>query len=41
MKILITGNQGYIGSVLSPYLEDKGYNVIGYDIGYPVGEIHA
>ena len=34
MKILITGNLGYIGSVLSPYLEDKGYNVIGYDIGY-------
>lgn len=34
MKILVTGNLGYIGSVLVPILIKKGYEVIGYDIGY-------
>ena len=32
-NILITGNLGYIGSVLTPLLTKK-YNVRGYDIGY-------
>ncbi len=34
MKILVTGNQGYIGSVLVGILLEKGYEVAGYDIGY-------
>jgi len=34
MKVLVTGNQGYIGSVLVDILLKKGYAVIGYDIGY-------
>ncbi len=34
MKILVTGNLGYIGSVLTPYLQKDGYEVIGFDIGY-------
>ncbi len=34
MKILITGNLGYIGSVLAPYLHKDGYEVIGFDVGY-------
>ena len=34
MKILVTGNKGYIGSVLTPMLIDKGYEVKGYDSGY-------
>lgn len=34
MKILLTGNQGYIGSVLAPLLLEQGHQVIGYDIGY-------
>lgn len=34
MKILVTGNKGYIGSVLTPMLIEKGYEVIGYDSGY-------
>jgi len=34
MKILVTGNQGYIGSVLVPMLQQKGHEVTGYDIGY-------
>ena len=34
MKILVTGNKGYIGSILVPMLMKKGYDVRGYDIGY-------
>lgn len=34
MKILVTGNEGYIGSVLVPFLQKKGHEVVGYDIGY-------
>ncbi len=33
-KILVTGSLGYIGSVLTPYLESKGYQCIGYDTGF-------
>lgn len=34
MNILVTGNKGYIGSVLTPMLIEKGYNVIGLDTGF-------
>lgn len=34
MKILVTGNKGYIGSVLLEVLSRKSYEVIGYDTGY-------
>ncbi|MBU0536627.1 MAG: NAD(P)-dependent oxidoreductase [Nanoarchaeota archaeon] len=34
MNILVTGNQGYIGSVLTKILLDKGYDLIGIDVGY-------
>lgn len=33
-KILVTGNLGYIGSVLVEELQSKGYQVRGYDIGF-------
>ncbi len=33
-KILIIGSTGYLGSVLVPYLQTKGYKVDGIDIGY-------
>ncbi len=34
MKILLTGDRGYIGSVLTSILIEKGYEVIGVDIGF-------
>ena len=36
MKILITGNMGYVGSVLGKYLKDAhdGAQIIGYDAGF-------
>ena len=34
MKVLVTGNLGYIGSVLTPILQSKGHEVVGFDIGY-------
>ncbi len=33
-RILISGNQGYIGSVMAPWLQDCGYDVVGLDAGY-------
>lgn len=32
MKILVTGSEGYIGSVLMPLLKEKGHEICGYDI---------
>ena len=34
MNILVTGTDGYIGSVLGPHLIKKGYNVTGLDTGF-------
>lgn len=34
MKILVTGSEGYIGSVLVPYLMRRGHAVTGLDTGY-------
>lgn len=33
-KILVTGSLGYIGSVLTKYLQEKGYDCVGYDMGF-------
>jgi nucleoside-diphosphate-sugar epimerase len=33
-KILITGSCGYLGSVLCGYLQERGYDVDGYDTGF-------
>jgi len=32
--IMVTGNLGYIGSVMVSMLNNAGYDVVGYDIGY-------
>lgn len=34
MKILLTGSQGYVGSVLGNFLLKHGYHVVGLDTGY-------
>lgn len=34
MKVLVTGNKGYIGSVLVQCLLDKSYDVVGYDTDF-------
>jgi nucleoside-diphosphate-sugar epimerase len=34
MKILVTGIDGYIGSVLAPYLMERGHSVTGLDTGF-------
>ncbi|MCX2698788.1 NAD-dependent epimerase/dehydratase family protein [Ochrobactrum chromiisoli] len=34
MKVLVTGHQGYIGSVMVPTLINAGHQVSGYDIGF-------
>ncbi len=31
MNVLVTGHLGYIGTILTPLLEKKGHNVIGFD----------
>lgn len=37
IRVLITGNQGYIGQVLTVELKNRGYEVYGYDSGYYKG----
>ena len=34
MKVLVTGADGYIGSLLSPYLLERGHHVVGLDTGF-------
>lgn len=33
MKVLVTGHQGYIGSVLAPMFQEAGHEVVGLDSG--------
>jgi nucleoside-diphosphate-sugar epimerase len=37
MRILVTGNLGYTGVVLTRMLADRGYDVVGYDTDYYEG----
>jgi nucleoside-diphosphate-sugar epimerase len=34
MKVFVTGVDGYVGSVLAPYLLDRGLDVVGLDTGF-------
>jgi nucleoside-diphosphate-sugar epimerase len=34
MRVLITGSEGYIGTILSPYLLAHGHDVAGIDTGF-------
>jgi nucleoside-diphosphate-sugar epimerase len=41
MKILVTGTEGYIGSLLAPLLMKQGHDVIGVDTGfYKIGWLY-
>ena len=33
-RVLITGHNGYIGSVMAPYFAQADYQVVGLDTGY-------
>lgn len=37
MRVLVTGDQGYIGAVLVPYLRDAGHSAEGLDVGLYAG----
>jgi nucleoside-diphosphate-sugar epimerase len=37
MKVLMTGHQGYIGSVMAPIFRQAGHEVVGLDSGYFAG----
>lgn len=42
MKILVTGTEGYIGSLLAPILMQRGHEVVGVDTGfYKVGWLYS
>lgn len=34
MRVLLTGHQGYLGTVMAPTLSAAGHDVVGLDIGY-------
>jgi nucleoside-diphosphate-sugar epimerase len=31
MRVLVTGHKGYIGSIMVPMIQAKGYDVVGLD----------
>jgi nucleoside-diphosphate-sugar epimerase len=34
VRVLVTGSEGYIGSLLGPYLAEQGHETVGVDTGY-------
>jgi nucleoside-diphosphate-sugar epimerase len=34
MRVMVTGSDGYIGSLLAPYLIERGHDIVGVDTGY-------
>lgn len=37
MRVLVTGHQGYLGSVMVPILQTRGHDVVGLDSGLFAG----
>ena len=40
MRVLVTGNRGYIGSVLTPILQHEGHEVVGLDTSYYLDRLY-
>jgi nucleoside-diphosphate-sugar epimerase len=34
VRVVVTGNEGYIGCLLAPYLAERGHDVVGVDTGF-------
>ena len=34
MRVLVVGDRGYIGSVLVPFVQAAGHQVVGFDVGW-------
>jgi nucleoside-diphosphate-sugar epimerase len=34
MRVLLTGNLGYVGTVAGPFLRERGHQVVGLDLGF-------
>ena len=34
MRVLVDGDRGYIGSVLAPFVQGAGHEVVGLDVGW-------
>ena len=34
VRVLVTGSEGYIGTILGPYLMARGHDVVGIDTGF-------
>ena len=42
MKVLVTGNKGYVGSVITEELSKQGFDVLGLDVGFfPKGFVES
>jgi nucleoside-diphosphate-sugar epimerase len=37
MRVLVTGDRGYVGAVLAPYLAEQGHEVVGLDADFYAG----
>ena len=34
MNVFLTGSDGYIGSLVTPFLVSRGHSVVGFDTGF-------
>ena len=41
MRVLVDGDRGYIGSVLVPFVQAAGHEVVGLDVGWYDGATSA